>query len=68
MKFEEVEAIRAAIPPRPPSGSPGSREWDEAALRFQRACRRYQREHGQSWFHQEHWDYNLHRRRPAHEK
>lgn len=61
MKWEEVEEIRKAMPPRPPSGSPGSKDWDEADRRFEQALKRYKKEHGVSWFDRPDWDYNLHK-------
>jgi hypothetical protein len=60
--WEKVEEIRKAMPPRPPSGSLGSRAWDAANWRFERALWRYERENGKSWFSRDDWDYNLHTR------
>lgn len=63
MDFLEVEAIRTAIPPRPPQGSLFSGAWSQANQRFERALRRYEREYGVSWFDHPDWDYNLHKLR-----
>jgi hypothetical protein len=61
MEWEEVEEIRKAIPPRPPTGSLGSGVWDEGSRRFEQALKRYEFENGVSWFDRPDWDYNLHK-------
>ena len=47
---EEVRELRQAMPPRHPRGDPRNKLRQGAGARFAAALRRYQREHGRSWF------------------
>lgn len=59
MEWEEVMALRQAIPIRFPEGDPRNIDRIIPERRFKSALRRYKREHGKSWFGQEDRDYNL---------
>jgi len=48
--YEEVLKLRQAIPPRYPRGSPENKKRIGPERRFEAARKRYEREHGRSWF------------------
>ena len=48
--YEEVLALRDALPPRQPRGDPRNIARVKTGCRWFKAIARYQREHGESWF------------------
>ena len=58
MEWEEVMALRQAIPLRYPTNDPRNELRIRPERRFEKAVKQYEREHGKSWFHQEGRDYN----------
>ena len=58
--FEAVEQLRQAIPPRQAGDDDKRSSWGWANTKFERAVKRYEAEHGESWFSRPDWDYNLH--------
>jgi len=48
--FDEILKLREAVPPRRPRGSPENRARQGPGAVLAAALRRYQREHGRSFF------------------